>query len=151
MCCKCGVTTLIGRLMLTAIFFLSAVGNKIPNFDGVVGYMQSAGVPSPRYALMGAIAFLIVGSVSVALGFKARIGASLLLVFLTAATYYFHAFWKLEGQEAMLQQIQFMKNLGLAGAMVMILGNGPGLMSFDEGWTTKSCSTKSEPVQIGQK
>jgi len=134
--------------MLTAIFFLSAVGNKIPNFDSVVGYMEKNGVPSPRIALMGAIAFLIVGSISVALGLKARFGASLLLVFLAAATYYFHPFWKFEGQDAMMQQIQFMKNLGLAGGMVMILGNGPGLMSFDEGWKSKSCSTKSEPVEL---
>src|SRR5689334_2312233 len=140
MCGKCGVTTLIGRVMLSTIFFMSAVGNKIPNFDGVAGYMQSAGVPSPRIALMGAIAFLILGSVSVVLGFKARFGATLLLIFLVAATYYFHAFWKLEGQEAQMQMIQFMKNLGLAGAMVMIIGNGPGLMSFDEGCGGKKCA-----------
>jgi putative oxidoreductase len=46
-----GVTTVIGRLMLCTIFLMSAVGNKIPNFGGVVQYMQSAGVPSPPVML----------------------------------------------------------------------------------------------------
>jgi len=42
---------------------------------------------------------LIVGSLSVILGFHARCGAAL-LVFLVLATYYFHDFWTMEGQDA---------------------------------------------------
>jgi putative oxidoreductase len=81
--------------------------------------------------LAGAIAFLIVGSVSLGLGLWARIGAGLLLAFLVLATYYFHAFWKFEGQEAAMQQIQFMKNLALIGAMVFVIANGAGRFSVD--------------------
>jgi len=125
------VMTVLGRLMLCTIFFMSAVGNKIPNFGGVVQYMQSAGVPAPQLMLAGAIAFLILGSVSIVLGFKARIGAGLLLVFLVLATYYFHAFWNYEGQEQQMQMIQFMKNLSMAGAMIFIMANGPGPMALD--------------------
>ena len=125
-----GVLTVLGRVMLCAIFFLSAVGNKIPNFAGVVKYMQSAGVPSPQILLVGAIAFLLLGSVSIILGYKTTIGAGLLLVFLALATYYFHPFWKLQGQEQQLQMIQFMKNLSIAGAMLFIMANGPGPWSL---------------------
>jgi putative oxidoreductase len=53
-------------------------------------------------------------------------------VFLVLATYYFHAFWNLEGQQAQMQQIQFMKNLALMGAMLFVIANGPGKMSLDE-------------------
>src|SRR5205085_1490872 len=137
-----GVTTVIGRLLLCTIFFMSAVGNKIPNFAGVVQYMQSAGVPAPQFMLAGAIVFLIVGSVSVILGFKARIGAGLLLVFLVLATYYFHAFWNFEGQEQQMQMIQFMKNLSMAGAMLFIMANGPGPLSFDSRAAAK-CSSRT--------
>lgn len=126
-----GLLTVVGRVMLSTIFFMAAVGNKIPNFNGVVGYMQDHGVPAAQFMLVGAIAFLIVGSVSVILGFKARFGASLLLVFLALATYYFHAFWNLEGQLQQNEMIQFMKNLSMAGAMVFIIANGSGPMSLD--------------------
>jgi putative oxidoreductase len=128
-----GLIALLGRTMLCAIFLLSAVGNKIPKFEEVVGAMEKVGVPNARVALQGAIAFLILGSISVILGMKARLGAFLLLVFLAAATYYFHAFWKEEpGSQAYeMQMIQFMKNLALAGAMVFIIGNGAGPGSVD--------------------
>ena len=127
-----GIASVVGRVMLSGIFLLSAVGNKIPNFEDVANYMSSAGVPAPRFLLAGAIAFLIVGSVSLVLGLWARIGAGLLLVFLVLATYYFHAFWTLEGQEAAAQQIQFMKNAALMGAMLFVMANGPGRYSLDE-------------------
>ncbi len=112
---------------------MSAVGNKIPNFNDVAGYMASEGVPAPSVMLAGAIAFLIAGSLSIMLGFKARIGASLLIVFLLLATYFFHDFWTLEPEspEFQAQMIQFMKNLALVGAMIMVVVNGAGPGTLD--------------------
>jgi putative oxidoreductase len=133
-----GIVSVVGRVLLSGIFLLSAVGNKIPNYHEVAKVMESVGIPSPQLMLAGAIAFLIVGSASLTLGLWARIGASLLLVFLVLATYYFHAFWKLEGQEAQMQQIQFMKNVALMGAMLFVVANGPGKMSLDESAGRKS-------------
>lgn len=124
-------TSLLGRLMIATIFLMSAVGNKIPKFNEVVGHMASEGVPLPQLALAGAIVFLIVGSLSVITGFKIRMGAGLLLVFLVLATYFFHDFWKYEGQEQQLQMIQFMKNLSLMGVMLFLMANGAGAMSLD--------------------
>ena len=127
-----GVMSVIGRLMLVTVFLMSALGNKIPMFSSVVQYMQSEGVPAPQIMLAGAIVFLIAGSLSVLLGFKARIGAGLLLVFLVLATYFFHDFWNFEGQEQTNQMIQFMNNLSMAGAMLLIMANGPGSFSIDD-------------------
>jgi putative oxidoreductase len=133
-----GIVSLLGRVLLCAIFLLSAVGNKIPNFNAVAGVMESVGMPAPQIMLLGAIVFLIVGSVSVVIGFHARIGALLLLIFLALASYYFHAFWKLEGAAAQEQMIQFLKNLGLMGAMVFLIANGPGEFSVDRWLSAKS-------------
>jgi putative oxidoreductase len=121
-----GLLAFIGRILLCAIFFMSAIGNDIPNFNAVTQMMDSAGIPAPPLLLLGAIVFLIVGSISVVFGVYARIGALLLFVFLVLATYYFHHFWNLEGQAKQEQTIQFMKNLGLMGAMLFIMGNGAG-------------------------
>lgn len=123
--------SLAGRVMIVTIFLLSAVGNKIPNFSSVVGYMASEGVPVPQVALAGAIVFLIAGSLSVMLGYKVQFGASLLLVFLVLATYFFHDFWTFEGQERQMQTIQFMKNLSLIGTMAFLIANGSGRLSLD--------------------
>lgn len=126
------VITVIGRVMLSTIFLMSAVGNKIPNFNQVAGYMASEGVPAAHLMLVGAILVLLVGSLSVIVGYKARVGATLLLIFLVLATYFFHDYWAFEdAAEKQQQMIQFMKNMALMGAMLLIIANGSGPMSLD--------------------
>jgi putative oxidoreductase len=151
-----GIVTLIGRMSVATVFLMSAVGNKIPNFNDVAGYMASEGVPAPKLMLAGAIVFLIAGSLSLILGFKARIGATLLLVFLVLATYFFHDFWS-QPADAMwvlssnsevkmpvqqIEMISFMKNLALMGTMLFIIANGSGPMSLDNKLSSKkgNCS-----------
>lgn len=127
-----GVFALLGRLMLAAIFLMAAVGQSIPKFSDTAASMEAEGVPAPKIMLGGAILFLIAGSLSIAAGFKARIGATLLLVFLLLVTYFFHDFWTQEDpvvkQEYM---VQFLKNTSMMGAMLLIIAHGPGLMSID--------------------
>jgi len=123
---------ILGRFFLVLIFLMSAIGNKIPNFSGTVQYMKSEGVPVPGLLLAGAILFLIAGALSILVGFKAKIGAALLLIFLILATYWFHDFWTFEdAQVRQTQTIAFMKNLALMGAMLMIIAGGSGAGSLD--------------------
>ena len=127
-----GILTVAARAMMALIFLMSAVGNKIPNFTAIAGYMGSEGVPAPKLMLVGAIAFLLLGSVSLILGYKARIGAALLLVFLVLATYFFHDFWTVADAAARQDQtIQFMKNLSMMGAMLFVVAIGAGPWSLD--------------------
>lgn len=126
------ILNLLGRFFLIVIFLMSALGNKIPNFGSTAEYMASEGVPVPMFLLAGAIVFLIAGSLSILVGYKARIGAILLFVFLVLATYWFHDFWTFEDPAAkQMQTIAFMKNLALMGAMLMIIARGPGNPSLD--------------------
>src|SRR6266850_2647429 len=126
-----GPLTVAGRLLLCTIFFMAAVGDGIPHFSDVAKVMESAGVPAPALLLVGAIIFLLVGSLSVIVGYKARVGAALLLTFLVLASYSFHPFWQLEGQAQQEQMIHFMKNLSMMGAMLFVIANGSGPMSVD--------------------
>ena len=133
-----GVIGFIGRAMLCAIFISSALMNKIPRFDAVTQQMADAGVPEPKLMLIGAIVFMLLGSLLVLTGIAARIGATLLLIFLVAATFFFHDFWtNPDTPEAVVQaanitshdvrmneMIHFMKNLAIGGALVMIIGRG---------------------------
>jgi putative oxidoreductase len=126
-----GVLTVLARLLLCTIFLLAAVGNKIPHFNDVAKVMASVGIPAPHFVLVGAIVFLIAGSLSVIVGYRARFGAALLLTFLVLASYYFHPFWRLEGPAQQEQMIHFMKNLSMMGALLFIMANGSGPMSLD--------------------
>jgi len=125
-----GLFALVGRVLLCAIFLLSAV-NHTMNFNPTVDQMVTKGVPVPQVLLAGALVFLFLGSLSVILGFKARIGALLLLIFLAAVTPVFHDFWNLPEQAQQGQMIHFLKNVSMGGAILLILGNGPGLFSVD--------------------
>src|SRR5260370_6081434 len=126
-----GPLTVLGRLLLCTIFLLAAVGNKIPHFSEVAKVMESVGVPAPQLLLVGAIVFLLVGSLSVIVGYKARVGAALLLTFLVLASYYFRPFWKLEGQAQQEQMIHFMKNLSMMAAMLCVAADASVPTSLD--------------------
>lgn len=116
-------TSLIGRIFLSAIFIKSGIG-KIFGATGTQQYMESSGVPG--WLLVPTILVLLIGSISVLVGYKARYGALLLVGFLIPATLIFHNVFIDPSQE-----IAFMKNLGLMGGLLMVTAFGPGLISFD--------------------
>ncbi len=137
--------------MIAVIFLLSALGNKIWNFNDVAELMASKGmpqdiilgIPAHKYLLCGAIVFLIIGGLSVAIGFKARLGALMLLLFLLAATYYFHDFWNAESDKQPAEMIQFLKNLAISGTMIFIIANGAGPGSLDNRKKSKHANNGS--------
>jgi putative oxidoreductase len=140
-----GLVSLLARLMIAAIFLASAIGNKIPQFQATASYMQTEGVPNPKLALFGAIGLLLLGGLSVVLGAWTRIGSLFLLVFLAAATFYFHDFWKFaDPTQRQLQTIQFMKNLAIGGGLLALISYGGGAWSVD-GWIAK----RREDVESG--
>ncbi len=128
-----GFVSLLGRLMI-AVVFVSAVVNKVTQFSSTAAYMASEGVPNPKFALFGAIGLLLIGGLSLILGAWTRIGAFFLFVFLMAATFYFHDFWKFaDAGQRQLQTIQFMKNLAIGGGLLTLAAYGGGPWSID-GW-----------------
>jgi putative oxidoreductase len=126
------VINLIGRTLLASVFLLTALVSKIPDFHHVAEQMAQEGVPFPKVMLVGAIIFLLAGSLSLIAGFKARAGALLLLIFTVSGTYFFHHFWTFAEPELMRAHLkEFMKNLSLIGGLLLIVANGPGAFSFD--------------------
>tara|TARA_Y100000589_G_scaffold290006_1_gene292443 strand:+ start:240 stop:632 length:393 start_codon:yes stop_codon:yes gene_type:complete len=116
---------LVGRILLASIFLWSAI-KSIRTFETTAEMMRSHGIVVPQLLLLGAIVFLLLGSIAVILGIKARWGAVLLILFLIPTTIIFHP---PTGDEESL--IHFMKNLGLMGGLLLIVTFGPGVVSFD--------------------
>ncbi|CDR33042.1 DoxX family protein [Criblamydia sequanensis] len=121
---------LLGRILIASIFLIAGT-QKILNYNGYLQMMTSKGIPFASVLLLGAIVFLLLGSISVILGYKTRIGALLLILFLIPTTLIFHNFWGLPAEEASLQQIMFMKNLSILGGLILLVSAGPGGCSFD--------------------
>lgn len=119
---------LLGRLFYVLIFLMSAIGHFTPQ---VIGYAASQGVPLASIAvpLSGIIA--AVGALSILLGYRAKIGAWLIVVFLVPVSM-LHNFWAVS--DPMMHQIQmalFMKNLSMLGAALLISQLGTGPYSLD--------------------
>lgn len=124
--------SILGRVCLCIFFLHGTFFDKIPQFSSFVRTMRAERIPYPRAMLSGMIIFTIVGSLLVILGYKSRLGAFLLLVFLVVGTYYSADFWNLS-LDMQSKQLQFIKNASLAGALLMIMANGTGAGSLERG------------------
>jgi putative oxidoreductase len=121
---------LVGRIFLGALFILSGFG-KITGYDGTAGYMAAKGMPFVNVLLPAAIAVELGGGLLLAVGYKARWAALAIFLFLIPTTLIFHAFWGIDPKEAAMQQINFLKNVSIAGGMLMVFAHGPGSYSVD--------------------
>jgi putative oxidoreductase len=123
----------LGRVALATIFILSGLG-KLAAWRGTAAYAASKGVPEALLAI--ATAFELLGGVSVLLGFRARWGALALLIFLVPVTLVFHNFWAAPPPQQQLEMVNFLKNLAIAGGLLIVFGRGAGALSIDSRQTT---------------
>ncbi|NJK30788.1 MAG: DoxX family protein [Acaryochloris sp. RU_4_1] len=117
----------IARGFLSAIFIHAGI-NHCFKFAGMQQAIASKGFPHSLAMAMaiGAIVLLLGGGFSVLLGFKTRWGAIALILFLIPATLMFH----LNFSDPMAP-IQFLKNVGLIGGLLLLAQTGSGRYSFD--------------------
>jgi putative oxidoreductase len=121
--------TPLGRLLFSLIFIMTLATHFTTM---AIGYAGQSGVPMAGVLvpLSGVIAAL--GGFSVLLGYKAKLGAWLLVLFLVPVTFTMHAFWAVA--DPMMRQIQiamFMKNLSMLGGALLITQFGAGPVSLD--------------------
>jgi len=120
----------VARCLLGALFLLSA-----PNHfkAQTITYVAQQGVPFARVLVPLSGLMALAGGISVLLGWRARVGAWLLVAFLVAVTPAMHAFWAVpDPMMRMTQLASFMKNLGLLGGLLLIAYWGAGPVSLDE-------------------
>lgn len=113
----------LGRLFL-AFMFVAAGADKIFNYAGTQGYMESMGVPGALLPLV--IITELVGGLVIILGWQTRIVAFLLAGFSILTAIIFHADFANQ-----IQMTMFMKNISIAGGFLMLVANGAGAFSID--------------------
>lgn len=120
---------LIGRVLFALIFVLSGISHVT---GAGADYAAAAGVPAAKVLVPVAGLLSLAGGLSVLLGYKTRLGAWLLVIFLVPVNFSMHQFWGVT--DAMQQQMQmamFMKNIALTGAALLLAYFGAGPVSVD--------------------
>ncbi len=120
---------LIGRAAFVAIFLVSGPRHFTQQ---AIGYAAQQGVPAARLLVPVSGLIALAGGLSILLGYRAKIGAWLLVVFLIPVTIMMHNFWAVtDPMMAQIQQTMFMKNVSMLGAALLIAFHGPGPLSLD--------------------
>jgi putative oxidoreductase len=119
----------IGRALYAAIFILASFSHFArPTID----YAAKQGVPFAGFLVPASGLMALIGGLSVMTGYRARIGAGLLILFLLPVTFAMHAFWAVQDPHmAELQRAMFFKNVALVGAAMLLVHFGAGPYSLD--------------------
>lgn len=119
----------LGRLLFAGIFIASA---PMHFTSKAVDEAAWHGV-SQAWLLVPASGLLeLAGGLSVLLGYRAKLGAWALVLFLVPVTLTMHPFWATADPLAATHQLtMFLKNLSLIGGALLITQFGAGPMSLD--------------------
>jgi putative oxidoreductase len=122
---------LIGRILIAYLFIPAGIG-KLMGFGGTVGYITSAGLPLPEVAAAVAIVIELGLGIALLLGFKTRWTAIVMAIFTVVTALFFHKYWAVPDAMKMMQQINFNKNMAIAGGLLAFAAFGPGRFSIDK-------------------
>ena len=117
-------TPVVARILLAVLFVVGGIG-KLGDVAGFAGYMASGGLPG--FLAWPAIVFELALGASLILGYQARIMALLGAGFCVLAGILYHFV-----PADPMQMISFMKNLGIAGGLLMVFVHGAGPFAIDK-------------------
>lgn len=120
----------VGRIFYSLIFITSGFFHFS---DAAVGYASSQGVPAASVLVPLAGVMAIVGGLSILVGFKAKWGAWIIVLFLVPVTLMMHRYWTIDDPgQRQIQMAMFMKNTSMLGGALLIAWFGAGPVSVDE-------------------
>jgi putative oxidoreductase len=121
--------TLVGRILFSAIFVMSGF---LHFSQQEIAYAAQAGVPMAGVLVRASGLLALAGGLSILLGYRAKIGAWLLVLFLVPVTLMMHNFWAVKDpMMAQIQMAMFLKNLTMLGGALLISQFGAGRWSLD--------------------
>lgn len=115
------IAFLIGRILIGG-FFIFAGFNHFAQLKMMAGYAKMKGAPAPEAAVGGSGVLLLLGGLSLLLGFHPTIGVILLVLFLVPASFMIHNFWTIKDPQARMGElVNFEKNIAILGLLLMSL------------------------------
>jgi len=124
-----GAVVVLGRFFFALIFLIAAPNHFTRQ---TIAFSASQGVPLASIAVPLSGVLAIAGGLSILLGYRAKLGAWLIVVFLIPVTLMLHKFWLVQDpMMAQIQMILFMKNVSMLGGALLISQFGAGPFSLD--------------------
>tara|TARA_B100000579_G_scaffold104151_1_gene82899 strand:- start:411 stop:800 length:390 start_codon:yes stop_codon:yes gene_type:complete len=119
------ILDVFGRLFISSLFLIEAV-KKFLNPDITMMYMSDHGVP--EFLFYPSIAFELILPLLLIVGYKTRIVASLIALFVIAVTLIFHTHHIIaDGSQLTI----VLKNIAIIGGLLVIIANKPQICSID--------------------
>ena len=110
----------VGRLLLGGFLLYNAYNHLFKVKDLTV-YTESKKIPMAKAAVIVSGLLLLFGGYTIITGVRVTAGIVALVLFFIPVTFTMHAFWKEERQARMMERVQFMENLAILGAILMLL------------------------------
>jgi putative oxidoreductase len=111
----------LGQMFLASIFIIGGADAFLKP-GGRVDIVAEAGLSNPKTAVELNGAAMVLGGTMLALDIAPKLAAVVLISSLVPTTIVGHAFWKAENKATReAQLVQFLKNLGLLGGLLLIL------------------------------
>jgi len=124
-----GPIVLLGRFLFVLIFVMSGPRHFL---SATIGYAASQGVPRASIAVPISGVLALAGGLSILLGYRAKLGAWLIGLFLLGVTPLMHKFWGVtDPMMYQMQLVMFMKNVSMLGGALLITQLGSGPWSLD--------------------
>jgi len=115
------VIFIIGQILLGGYFIYSGF-KHFKNINMLAGYAHSKNVPQAKFAVLFTGVMMIVGGLTVLVGFATEIGFWVLIAYMVPVTAIMHQFWKESDPiHKMNETIQFSKNIAIIGALLMLV------------------------------
>ena len=120
-----GAVVVLGRFFFALIFLVSG---PLHFSKQEVAYAAAQGVPLPSILVPFSGLLALAGGLSILLGYRAKLGAWLIVLFLVPVTVMMHNFWAVH--DPMMAQVHmafFMKNVSMLGGALLVsqFGTGP--------------------------
>lgn len=109
-----------GRILFGSFFVMSGI-NHFMKLEMMSEYARKKGVPAPKLGTLVSGLLLVVGGATLIMGAWTTIGIWLLIAFLIPTTLLMHNFWAVPEEQKINEMTQFMKNMALIGALLMML------------------------------
>ena len=120
------IADLVGRIALASLFLMSGVDKLFIHTAETIQLMQAYRVPLAGLLVYPSGVFELAAGLALAAGYRARLAALLLALFTAFVSPIFHAFWGVPADQAVLQMIEFMKNLAIIGGLLHVVARGIG-------------------------
>src|ERR1051326_5700467 len=118
-----------GRVLFSIIFLLTPINHFTQK---AIDYGTANGVPFASFLVPASSVLACLGAISIITGYKTKAGAWFIVLFLVPVTLTMHRFWnETDAMMAQMQMANFMKNVSMTGAALIISYFGAGPLSYD--------------------